>query len=220
MEESPAGFGGGFRLQRLATTHGGEIVPNFGTIPGQRLRHSVQLHPRRAALFVVCSAVVQRVRVCSCPGIVEGAALLLCQFLVQSICRPQRLPVVVDVVQRVLTAFLRRVCNWVGKLSVERFSGDCGAILTPYACARFLAPTAAKVARACKPCAWIWFCPGGGSIKNTPRVCYVVQLRRGGRGRRNIEQHPHGVEVSAVCACCYLVIIRRGGRCCNGCKVI
>ena len=31
----------------LTTTHGGEIVPNFGTIPGRRLRHSVQLHPRR-----------------------------------------------------------------------------------------------------------------------------------------------------------------------------
>lgn len=111
---------------------------------------------------------VQRVRVCSCSGIVEGAALLLCQFLVQSICRPQRLPVVVDAIQRVLTAFLRRVCSWVGKLSVERFSGDCGAILTPYACARFLAPTAAKVAHACKPCAWIWFWWGRAAIKNTP----------------------------------------------------
>ena len=139
-----------------------------------------------------------RVRVCSCSGIVEGVALLLCQFLVQSICRTQRLAVVVDVVQRVLTAFLRRVCNWMDKLAAERLSGDSGAILRPYARARFLAPTAAKVARACKPCAWIWFCPGVGSIKNTPRVCYVVQLRRGGWCRRNIEQHPHGVEVSAV----------------------
>ena len=63
-------------------------------------------------------------------GIVEGAALLLCQFLVQSICRPQRLAVVADVIQRVLTAFLRRVCNWVDKLPTERLSGDCGAILT------------------------------------------------------------------------------------------
>lgn len=125
-------------------------------------------HPRRAALFVVCS-VMGAAR----PSVQlfrhrRGRALLLCQFLVQSICRPQRLPVVVDAIQRVLTAFLRRVCNWVDKLAAERFSGDCGAILTPYACARFLAPTAAKVARACKPCAWIWFCPGGGSIKNTP----------------------------------------------------
>lgn len=70
VEESPAvfgaavpvavvdGFGGGFRhrLQRV-TTHGGEIVPNFGTIPGRRLRHSVQLvrHRRgcRAAIVSI-----------------------------------------------------------------------------------------------------------------------------------------------------------------------
>lgn len=141
----------------MTTTHGGEIVPNFGTIPGQRLGILCSCIHCGAALFVVCSVI------CAArPGVQlrrgrRGRALLLCQFLVQSICRPQRLAVVVDVVQRVLTAFLRRVCNWVGKLSVERFSSDSGAILTPYACARFLAPTAAKVAHACKPCAWIWF---------------------------------------------------------------
>lgn len=131
---------------------------------------------------------MQRVRACCCSGIVEGAALLLCQFLVQSICRPQRLAVVVDVVQRVLTAFLRRVCNWVDKLGVERFSGDSGAILTPYACARFLAPTAAKIARACKPCAWIWFWWGGAAIKNTPRLIIRKKNRLSLHPRRGIHR--------------------------------
>ena len=105
---------------------------------------------------------VQRVRVCSCSGIVEGVALLLCQFLVQSICRPQRLPVVVDVVERVLTAFLRRVCNWVDKLAVERFSGDSGAILTPYACARFLAPRRQKLVTRVNLVDGFGFAPGEG----------------------------------------------------------
>ena len=165
VEESPAcfggavpvavvdGFGGGFRhrLQRLTTTHGGEIVPNFGTIPGRRLRHSV-----------VCSVMGAARPGVQLSGIVEGAALLLCQFLVQSICRPQRLAVVVDVIQRVLTAFLRRVCNWAGKLSAERFSGDCGAILTPYACARFLAPRRQKLVTRVNLVHGFGFAPGEG----------------------------------------------------------
>ena len=62
------------------------------------------------------------------------------------------------------------MCNWVGKLSVERLSGDCGAILRPYARARFLAPTAAKVARAEKLVGWFGFGGGGAAIKNTPRL--------------------------------------------------
>lgn len=127
---------------------------------------------------------VQRVRVCSCSGIVEGVALLLCQFLVQSICRPQRLAVVVDVIKRVLTAFLRRVCNWVGKLSVERLSGVCGAILAASRVRALFCPTAHHVARARKLVGWFGFGGGRAAIKNTPasssaKKSAVVTPRRG-----------------------------------------
>ena len=56
----------------------------------------------------------------------------------------------------------------MGSLSTRGRFGDCGAILRPYARARFLAPTAAKVARAEKLVGWFGFGGGWGGNKKHP----------------------------------------------------